>query len=174
MAELVAHFLILALIIIGFLFVPLLIGRFLRPTLPNEEKDAIYECGEPTIGTSYIQFDLRFYVVALLFIIFDVEIAFFFPWAKIYGQATQLADTRIEESYIGTVLTKNDATTKSRFPIRFNSAISGLTKVALAESEDKNRVAVADTIVINQKLGLLINFALPAEIIWQDVSNQKI
>ncbi|MEZ6070714.1 MAG: NADH-quinone oxidoreductase subunit A [Pirellulales bacterium] len=39
----------------------------------------MYECGEPTIGTSFVQFDLRFYVVALLFLIFDVEVALFFP-----------------------------------------------------------------------------------------------
>ncbi|MGD9853953.1 MAG: NADH-quinone oxidoreductase subunit A, partial [Planctomycetaceae bacterium] len=55
----------------------------------------VYECGEPTIGSSYIQFDLRFYVVALLFVIFDVEVAFFFPWALIFGGATQLADTTL-------------------------------------------------------------------------------
>jgi NADH-quinone oxidoreductase subunit A len=80
------------------LLVPLLIGKLLRPRLPTPEKDAVYECGEPTIGSSYIQFDLRFYVVALLFIIFDVEVAFFFPWALIFGGARQLADPRISEA----------------------------------------------------------------------------
>jgi NADH-quinone oxidoreductase subunit A len=74
-----------------FLFVNLLVGRFLRPVLPNVEKLEVYECGEPTIGSSFVQFDLRFYVVALLFIIFDVEVAFFFPWAVVFGKATQLA-----------------------------------------------------------------------------------
>ena len=74
-----------------FLFVNLLIGRFVRPELPNKEKLEVYECGEPAIGSSFVQFDLRFYVVALLFIIFDVEIAFFFPWATVFGKATQLA-----------------------------------------------------------------------------------
>ena len=73
-----------------FLFVNLLVGRSLRPNLPNEEKLEVYECGEPVIGSSFVQFDLRFYVVALLFIIFDVEIAFFFPWATVFGKATQL------------------------------------------------------------------------------------
>ncbi len=75
----------------GFLFVNLLVGRLLRPKLPNVEKLEVYECGEPTIGSSFVQFDLRFYVVALLFIIFDVEVAFFFPWAAVFGKATQLA-----------------------------------------------------------------------------------
>jgi len=71
-----------------FLFVNLLVGRFLRPFNPHPEKLEIYECGEPTIGSSFVQFDLRFYVVALLFIIFDVEVAFFFPWAVAFGKAT--------------------------------------------------------------------------------------
>jgi len=83
---------------ITLLLAPLVIGRFLRPTLPTPEKDAVYECGEPTIGSSYIQFDLRFYVVALLFIIFDVEVAFFFPWAVVFGGARQLADPRLTTS----------------------------------------------------------------------------
>jgi len=74
-----------------FLFVNLLVGWLVRPRLPNEEKHEVYECGEPTIGSSFVQFDLRFYVVALLFIIFDVEVAFFFPWAVVFGKATQLS-----------------------------------------------------------------------------------
>jgi NADH-quinone oxidoreductase subunit A len=98
MTDLVGHFLAFGLLAIGFLMVPLIVGRFLRPNLPTPEKDAIYECGEPAIGSSYIQCDLRFYVVALLFIIFDVEIAFFFPWASVYGSAMQLADSRISEA----------------------------------------------------------------------------
>ena len=98
MTDLVGHFLLFGLVAAAFLMVPLLVGRLLRPKLPNPEKDAIYECGEPTIGTSYIQFDLRFYVVALLFIIFDVEVAFFFPWAMVYGGATQLADPNLTDA----------------------------------------------------------------------------
>lgn len=73
-----------------FLFVNLVVGKFLRPKAPNAEKLEIYECGEPTIGSSFVQFDIRFYVVALLFIIFDVEVAFFFPWANVFGKATNL------------------------------------------------------------------------------------
>jgi NADH-quinone oxidoreductase subunit A len=74
-----------------FLFVNLVVGWLVRPRLPNQEKLEVYECGEPTIGSSFVQFDLRFYVVALLFIIFDVEVAFFFPWAAVFGKATQMA-----------------------------------------------------------------------------------
>lgn len=79
-----------------FLFVNLLVGKFLRPKAPNPEKLAVYECGEPTIGSSFVQFDLRFYVVALLFIIFDVEVAFFFPWATVFGKATHLMDPNFD------------------------------------------------------------------------------
>ena len=74
-----------------FLFANLVVGWLVRPRLPNVEKLEVYECGEPTIGSSFVQFDLRFYVVALLFIIFDVEVAFFFPWAAVFGKATQLS-----------------------------------------------------------------------------------
>ena len=80
---------------IVFLFANMLLGWFVRPNVPNAEKLEIYECGEPTIGSSFVQFDLRFYVVALLFIIFDVEVAFFFPWATVYGKVTNLADPRL-------------------------------------------------------------------------------
>jgi len=98
MFDLVGHFLIFGGLATAFLMGPLILGRLLRPKLPTPEKDAIYECGEPAIGSSYIQFDLRFYVVALLFIIFDVEVAFFFPWASVYGSVMQLADLRLDEA----------------------------------------------------------------------------
>jgi NADH-quinone oxidoreductase subunit A len=76
----------------AFLAVNLLVGWLVRPREPNVEKLEVYECGEPAIGSSFVQFDLRFYVVALLFIIFDVEVALFFPWATVFGKATQLTD----------------------------------------------------------------------------------
>src|ERR671919_2879894 len=81
-----------------FLFVNLLVGWLVRPRLPNREKQEVYECGEPTIGSSFVQFHLRFYVVALLFLIFDVEVALFFPWATVFGKATHLANPRLHES----------------------------------------------------------------------------
>src|SRR6516225_5603325 len=95
MTDLVGHFLLFTVLGVVFLILPLLIGLLVRPTNPTAQKLAAYECGEPTIGSSYVQFDLRFYVVALLFIIFDVEVAFFFPWASVYGEATQLMDARL-------------------------------------------------------------------------------
>lgn len=91
----VAYLALFAGVAVMFLFVNLLVGKFLRPSKPNKEKLEVYECGEPVIGSSYVQFDLRFYVVALLFIIFDVEVAFFFPWATVFGKATQLASPQM-------------------------------------------------------------------------------
>ncbi|MCY2964893.1 MAG: NADH-quinone oxidoreductase subunit A [Planctomycetota bacterium] len=98
MTELVGHLLLFTVLGVVFLMAPLIAGWFVRPKNPNAEKLSVYECGEPTIGSSYIQFDLRFYVVALLFIIFDVEIAFFFPWAAVYGGATALLDPRVSDA----------------------------------------------------------------------------
>ncbi len=84
--------------VVGFatIFVALLLGWFLRARNRTPEKLEVYECGEPPVGTGFVQFDLRFYVVALLFIIFDVEVALFFPWATVFGKATQLRDPELQ------------------------------------------------------------------------------
>src|SRR6478752_7484602 len=73
-----------------FVFVNLVMGAVARPKIPNPEKSAVYECGEPTIGSSWVQFDLRFYIVALVYLIFDVEVALFYPWAVAYGSADKM------------------------------------------------------------------------------------
>ena len=70
------------------------ISRLLRPnSRPEDEpaKEETYECGEPAIGSSWVRFDIRFYTVALIFLIFDVEVAFLFPWAVIF-KALRKAD----------------------------------------------------------------------------------
>ncbi len=83
---------------VGFLFilVSLLLGKLLRPHAPTDQKLATYECGEPSVGpglgSGTAQFDLRFYVVALVFLIFEVEVALFFPAAVVFGKANQLRD----------------------------------------------------------------------------------
>jgi NADH-quinone oxidoreductase subunit A len=74
----------------AFVLVNMLMGMLARPQIPNPEKAAVYECGEPTIGSSWVQFDLRFYIVALVYLIFDVEVALFYPWAVAYGSAGRL------------------------------------------------------------------------------------
>ncbi len=91
----VAYLALFAGVGLAFVFVNLLIGRFVRPDNPSVEKKEIYECGEPAIGSSFVQFDLRFYVVALVFIIFDVEVAFLFPWATVFGKTTSLVNEQV-------------------------------------------------------------------------------
>ena len=61
-----------------------ILSRFLRPTVKDPVKETIYECGEPAIGSSWIRFDIRFYVVAIVFLLFEVEVAFLFPWAVVF------------------------------------------------------------------------------------------
>ncbi len=69
---------------IGFGVVNLTVGRFLRPTVPSPEKDLAYECGEKPIGTGWFNFNPRFYVVALIFVVFEVEIALTLPVAMVF------------------------------------------------------------------------------------------
>src|SRR6058998_1506273 len=95
MTELAFYLMVFLVVGVFFLFFHLMIGKLLRPAKMDAEKATIYECGEPTIGSAWVQFDLRFYVVALLFVIFDVEMAFFFPWAVVFGKANTLADPRL-------------------------------------------------------------------------------
>jgi NADH-quinone oxidoreductase subunit A len=91
MTALTGYLLVFLVVAVVFVFFHLMLGKIVRPARPDAEKLTIYECGEPTIGSSWIQFDLRFYVVALLFVIFDVEVVFFFPWAVVFGKSTALA-----------------------------------------------------------------------------------
>lgn len=64
---------------------PLLIGRTLAPFRPDPEKTSSYECGFPAFEDARVKFDVRYYLVAILFILFDLEIAFLFPWASVFA-----------------------------------------------------------------------------------------
>jgi len=86
-----ANVLVYIVISIGFIFGSLTIGRILRPHRPTPEKLTTYECGEEAIGSAWIQFNVRFYIIALIFLIFDVEIAVLFPWAVIFRKMGLLA-----------------------------------------------------------------------------------
>ena len=83
---LTAHSAILVFLVmgIGFLAVNLVVWRIIRPSRFSEEKLTTYECGENPTGSAWIQFNIRFYVFALLFIIFDVEAVFLLPWAVVF------------------------------------------------------------------------------------------
>ncbi len=69
----------------------LLVSRLLQPRNPTPVKLSTYECGEVPYGSSWVQFNIRFYVVALIFIIFDVEVALLYPWAVVFKRLGLLA-----------------------------------------------------------------------------------
>ena len=74
--------------LMGFAFVAstLLLSRLLRPSAPNPDKLETYECGPLPVGDAWQQFNMHYYLFALLFVVFDVEAAFLFPWAVAYRQ----------------------------------------------------------------------------------------
>jgi NADH-quinone oxidoreductase subunit A len=69
---------------VGFLVMTLTIGLILRPKVDNDSKLGIYECGETPIHQAWFNFNPRFYIVALVFLIFDVEVAFTYPVAVVF------------------------------------------------------------------------------------------
>ncbi len=73
-------------ICIAFPLGALLMGKLLRPSMPNRVKLEAYECGIETLGGSRGRYTVRFYLIAILFVIFDVETVFLFPWAVRYKQ----------------------------------------------------------------------------------------
>ena len=79
----------------GLLFVgiTLLVSRLVRPHRPNEEKLSPYESGEQPVGSPWIQFNIRFYLVAIVFLLFEVELVFLFPWATIFANRGLVAQT---------------------------------------------------------------------------------
>ena len=79
-----ANILVFVALTIGFVAVTLLLGKLIRPSIPEIAKDDAYECGEKPVGNAWIQFNFRFYLVALVFIIFDVEVAFMVPVAAVF------------------------------------------------------------------------------------------
>lgn len=70
----------------AFVVIALLFAKLIRPHRPTNEKLTTYECGENPEGNSWIKFNIRFYVIALIFLIFDVEVVLLFPWAIAYKE----------------------------------------------------------------------------------------
>jgi NAD(P)H-quinone oxidoreductase subunit 3 len=86
-----AAILIFIVLVIGFLVGGLVFWWVIRPSRFSEEKQTTYECGEEPTGNAWIQFNIRFYVFALIFIIFDVEAVFLLPWAVVFKRLGLLA-----------------------------------------------------------------------------------
>ncbi len=84
---------VLVILILATLFVAfsLFLSRLLRPRVPDAVKESTYECGEELLGPSWVQFNVRFYIIALIFIVFDVEVVVMFPWAVVFKELGLLA-----------------------------------------------------------------------------------
>ncbi|MEB1807176.1 MAG: NADH-quinone oxidoreductase subunit A [Bacillaceae bacterium] len=81
------NYLVVAVFILLGIILPLIAltaGRFLRPSNPTKEKQTTYESGVEPTGSSWVQFNVRYYMFALLFVLFDVETVFLYPWAVAY------------------------------------------------------------------------------------------
>lgn len=84
---------ILIFLLVGAVFTGggLVASWLLRPRRPYPDKLSTYECGEEPIGEPWVKFNIRFYVVALIFIVFDVEVVFLFPWALVFKEMGMFA-----------------------------------------------------------------------------------
>jgi len=92
----ISGFGIVLLFLIGglvFILVTLGLGRILRPSRPNQEKLTTYESGEDPVGPAWGTFNVRFYIIALIFLLFEVELVFLFPWAIVFGNAEKINAT---------------------------------------------------------------------------------
>lgn len=71
--------------------ITLFFSKIISPHKPNPLKVSTYECGEESRGTAWVQFNSRFYIIALIFLIFEVELIFIFPWATVFGDIDLMA-----------------------------------------------------------------------------------
>lgn len=87
--------LIFVLVALAFGCVPIIIGRLVGPHRPDPEKLSAYECGFNAFEDARVKFDVRYYLVAIAFIIFDLEVAYMFPWAAIYKEFVETEAVRM-------------------------------------------------------------------------------
>jgi NADH-quinone oxidoreductase subunit A len=76
-----------------FILVTLFVSKLIRPHRPNQEKLSTYESGEEALGSAWPQFNIRFYIIALIFLLFEVEIVFLFPWSTIFANKQLIKET---------------------------------------------------------------------------------
>jgi NADH-quinone oxidoreductase subunit A len=87
---------VILLFIIGaitFVLITLTVAKLLRPHRPNYEKLTTYECGEDPVGNAWGRFNPRFYIIGLIFILFEIEIIFLIPWATVFGDSRMIKET---------------------------------------------------------------------------------
>ena len=84
---------VLVAVVLGIVMVaiPLVLQMLIAPSKKTKDKLQTYECGEEAEGSAWLQFNIRFYVIALIFLIFDVEVVFLFPWAVVFKELGLLA-----------------------------------------------------------------------------------
>lgn len=75
--------------------ISMVVGVLIRPSKPDKSKLSVYECGVPEFGDARKRYNVRFYVIAMLFVIFDVEIVFLFPWAVAFDKVGLLGLTSV-------------------------------------------------------------------------------
>ncbi|MFY9327302.1 MAG: NADH-quinone oxidoreductase subunit A [Georgfuchsia sp.] len=90
------YFPVLIFLIVGIIFpcVPMILGRLVGPHRPDEEKCSAYECGFPPFEEARQKFDVRYYLIAIIFILFDLEIAFLLPWATIFKEIVSTPEVK--------------------------------------------------------------------------------
>jgi NADH-quinone oxidoreductase subunit A len=77
-----------------FILITLFVSRMIRPNRPNPEKLATYESGEEPISAAWTQFNVRFYIIALIFLLFEVEIVLLFPWVTVFAKKEFVEETK--------------------------------------------------------------------------------
>ena len=91
------YFPILVFVVVGLVFgcVPILFGWLIGPNRPDSEKLSPFECGFEAFEDARIKFDVRYYLIAIIFIIFDLEVAFLLPWASIFKEIVATSEVKL-------------------------------------------------------------------------------
>ena len=91
------YFPILVFVFVGLMFgcMPILLGWLISPNRPDSEKLSPFECGFEPFEDARIKFDVRYYLIAIIFIIFDLEVAFLLPWATIFAEIVSVPEIKL-------------------------------------------------------------------------------
>ncbi|WIM05647.1 MAG: NADH-quinone oxidoreductase subunit A [Candidatus Nitricoxidivorans perseverans] len=91
------YFPVLVFVIVGLAFgcVPILLGWLVAPNRPDSEKLSPFECGFEPFGDARMKFDVRYYLIAIIFILFDLEVAFLLPWATIFKEIAGTPEIKV-------------------------------------------------------------------------------
>jgi NADH-quinone oxidoreductase subunit A len=91
------YFPILVFIFVALIFgcAPIIIGRLVGPHRPDPEKLSAFECGFEAFEDARMKFDVRYYLIAIIFILFDLEVAFLFPWATIFKEIVETESVKL-------------------------------------------------------------------------------